>query len=607
MNKQGIIKPLVAVFFVALLAAPYAIDRFKGENNSDQPADEDDALKRYGFYLEEVSVASGIAFVHQSPQLDARLEHIMPQVASMGASVSVTDFDNDGWQDIYLTNSRHGSENALYRNMGDGTFRDVAAELGVAALNTEAAGVSMGSVWADYDNDGYEDLFVYRWGKPALFRNDKGRGFIDVSKKASLPEWVNANAATWLDYNNDGHVDLFLAGYYDENIDLWNLKTTVIMPESFEYARNGGRKYLFRNNGDGTFTEVSEELGLESRRWTLAASAADLTGNGYPDLVLANDYGVDQLFINEEGKRFRNAGDEAGMGFAPKSGMNVSYGDILNQGRFSIYITNISEPGVLIQGNNLWVPREGGGNTVTFQNLAGNLGVELGGWCYGAQFCDLNNDGNTDLYVTNGYVSAAKGTDYWYDFSKVAGGNKSIISDAKNWPAMEGRSLSGYQKNKLWLNDGAGKFREIAGAVGGGLDLDSRSVAVADLWNRGVMDIIVASQNGPVKVYKNNTADRNHWIAFKLEGTRSNGSAIGAELKLYWGGKRQLQVVSGGSGFSSQNQRPVHFGLGDHTSVDKLEIRWPSGIKQTVENPAVDQLHIVQEQKQNTRQLGYNE
>lgn len=378
------------------------------------------------------------------------------------------------------------------------------------------------------------------------------------------------------------------------------------MPESFEYAQNGGRKYLFRNNGNGTFTEVSKKLGLESRRWTLAASAADLTGNGYPDLVLANDYGVDQFFVNEEGKRFRNAGDEAGMGFAPKSGMNVSYGDILNQGTFAIYITNISEPGVLIQGNNLWVPRKDGAGKVSFQNLAGNLGVELGGWCYGAQFGDLNNDGNTDLYVANGYVSAKKGTDYWYDFSKVAGGNKNIIADAKNWPAMEGRSLSGYQENKLWVNDGAGKFQEIAGATGGVLDLDSRSVVFADLWNRGVMDIIVASQNGPVKVYKNNKADQNHWISFKLEGIKSNKSAIGAELELYWDGKRQLQVVSGGSGFSAQNQRPVHYGLGDQAIVEKVEIRWPSGIKQKIENPAVDQLHVIKEQKQSAGQLGYN-
>jgi hypothetical protein len=284
-----------------------------------------------------------------------------------------------------------------------------------------------------------------------------------------------------------------------------------------------------------------------------------------------------------------------GIGFIPKSGMNVSFGDILNQGRFSIYITNISEPGVLIQGNSLWVPQSGDQSRPYYSNLAGNLGVELGGWSYGAQFADWNNDGYLDLYVANGYISAQKGTDYWYDFSKVAGGNRNIIADAQNWPAMNGRSLSGYQENKLWINDGAGSFQEVAGAVGGSLTLDSRAVAYADLWNRGVLDVIVASQNGPVKIYRTQADTQNNWISFKLVGTKSNRSAIGAEVLMYWNGKSQLQVVSGGSGFSSQNQRALHFGLGQHKSVDSVEIHWPSGIRQMIHNPAVNQHHIITE------------
>lgn len=594
MNSKTIGKIALTIFFIALLATPYLIDRM-GNTDTEVSASKEEALKRYGFYLEEVSADAGVDFSHKAPQLDSKLEHIMPQVASVGASVSVVDFNNDGHQDFYLTNSRAGSENALYMNNGDGSFTDVAEAMGIATLNTKETGASMGSIWGDYDNDGYEDLFVYKWGKSSLFHNDGGEGFTEVTDRIDLPEWANTNSAIWFDYDRDGNLDLFLAGYFNESIDLWNLETTRIMPESFEYANNGGRKYLFHNNGDGTFEEVSKEMGIETNRWALSASSADLNSDGYPDLVIANDYGVDELYMNDGGKTFYEAGQDAGMGFAPKSGMNVSFGDILNQGKFVVYITNISEPGVLIQGNNMWVPDLSVTGKPSFQNLAGNLGVEVGGWSYGAQFGDLNNDGYLDLYVANGYVSAEQGTDYWYDFSKVAGGNRAIIADAENWPAMEGRSLSGYQENKIWLNDGAGKFQEVAGAVGGSLKLDSRAVAFADFWNDGTLDIIVASQNGPVKLYKNVASDDNNWIAFHLVGSKSNRSAIGAEAEIYWDGKHQLQVISGGSGFSAQNQRPLFFGLGDAETVDSVKVRWPSGQTQLLQSPEINKEHTIKE------------
>src|SRR5918911_3443102 len=252
-----------------------------------------------------------------------------------------------------------------------------------------------------------------------------------------------------------------------------------MMPESFEYARNGGRKYLLRGRGDGTFEDVTSAAGIDTRRWALAASAADLRGTGYPDLFIANDYGVSELFFNQQGKRFEDAGERTGVGFAPKSGMNAAFGDILNQGKYSIYVSNISEEGVLIQGNNLWIPKEGtSGDSLQYENLAREMGVELGGWSFGAQFGDLNNDGTLDLYLVNGYVSADQNKSYWYDFSKVAGGNTAIISDAANWPAMEGRSLSGYQQKRVWLNDGAGKFVDVAQAVGATDHYDGRSVAL---------------------------------------------------------------------------------------------------------------------------------
>jgi hypothetical protein len=587
----------VSIFFLGLLATP-AVMRWRLAQRTlaaHSTLDRQAALARHGFYLEEASHAAGIDFVHQAPTLDASLNPIMPEVASMGASVSIVDFDRDGWPDIYVTNSAEGSKNHLYRNMHDGTFKDVAEELGVADVNQRGTGVSMGAVWGDYDNDGYEDLFLIKWGRPELFHNDRGHGFTRVSEQAELPPWINANTAVWFDYDGDGLLDLFVGGYYPEDVDLWHLKNTRMMPDSFEYAKNGGRKYLFHNLGNGKFEEVSAKIGIDSRRWALASSAADLRGTGHPDLFVANDYGVSELYLND-GKRFHEAGQQTGVGFAPKSGMNVAFGDILNDGHFAVYVSNISENGALIQGNNLWVPKEGApANTVLFENLARDMGVELGGWSFGAQFGDLNNDGTLDLYLTNGYVSLDRTRSYWYDFTKIAGGNSSIIGDARDWPAMDGRSLSGYQQKHVWLNDGAGRFVDVAQAVGVTDTYDGRAVAMADLWNRGVLDVIVANQRGPLLLYRNTVAPGNHWIEFDLRGSSSNRSAIGAQVELAWNDQKQIQEVSGGSGFSAQNDRRLHFGLGKNVQLKSAVIRWPSGKVQRIDSLVPDKLYTVEE------------
>jgi len=585
---------ILAIVFVGLLATPLAVKQVSARRQEAQEKlNEGQALARYGFHLQEVSQQAGVTFIHQAPTLDPKLNGIMPEVASMGASVSVVDFDRDGWPDFYATNSATGSQNHLYRNMHDGTFQDVAGPMGLADVNRAGTGVSMGAVWGDYDNDGYDDLFLIKWGKPELYHNDQGRGFTRVTEAAGLPPWINANTAVWFDYDGDGLLDLFVGGYYAENLDLWHLDTTRMMPESFEYAKNGGRKFLFHNLGNGRFEEVSEKVGIKSNRWALAASAADLRGTGHPDLFIANDYGVSELYLNEGG-HFREAGEATGVGFAPKSGMNVAYGDILNQGKYAIYVSNISQEGVLIQGNNLWVPRDGE-SSLKYENLARDMGVELGGWSFGAQFGDLNNDGNLDLYLTNGYISLSRTQSYWYDFSRVAGGNSKIIADAADWPAFNGRSLSGYQQKKVWINDGAAKFVDVAQAVGATDIYDGRSVALADLWNRGVLDVLVANQGGPLLIYKNMVSPENEWVELALEGTKSNRSGIGARVTLYWNGRQQVQEVSGGSGFAAQNDLRLHFGLGRNPQIEKAVISWPSGKVQTVENLAAGKLYNVKE------------
>jgi enediyne biosynthesis protein E4 len=591
----------LALVFVALLATPAIVRRFAKPAGSSAALPGDPA-PRYGFQLSEVSRASGIQFVHEGPTLDPKLSHIMPQVASMGAAVAVVDVDADGHPDLYVTNSATGSKNRLYRNRGDGTFEDVAAQFGVADLNTAESGASMGAVFGDYDNDGFEDMFLYRWGRQELFHNDAGRRFTSVSS-AALPAWANVNSAVWLDFDRDGRLDLFVGGYFSERLNLWKLADTKIMPESFEYATNGGRKYLYRNLGGGRFEDVSAAVGLSSTRWALAAVAADLRGTGFPDLFIANDYGVSELFINEGG-RFREVGREAGVGFAPKSGMNASAGDILNQGKLAIYVSNISEEGILLQGNNLWVPGAASGAVPRYENMATAMGVDLGGWSFGAQFGDLNNDGFLDLYVTNGYVSADRNESYWYDYSKIAGGHRVVIGDAANWPAMGTRSLAGYQPKKVWINNGSGGFVDVAQMVGVTDRHDGRAVAFADFGGDGALDVAVANQRGPLLLYKNQVTASGQWIAFDLKGgcrddasrqPCSNRSAIGARVEVFWNGRRQVQEVSGGSGFCAQNERRLHFGLGAGAAVDRVVIRWPSGKIQELTAPQAGRVHQVQE------------
>ncbi|QDU69714.1 CRTAC1 family protein [Engelhardtia mirabilis] len=582
-------RAIALAVFASLLAAVVVKDR--ASRSAPVPS-----KGSIGFRLREVSAEHGLEFQHRVAPVDAQIEHVADHIMAVGAAVSASDYDRDGWVDLYVTNSDFGAPNALFHNRGDGRFEDVAAAAGVADLNLPGRGVSMGSVWGDYDNDGDEDLFIYRFGYLALFRNDGreggnsgGGGFVEVSREAGLERWMNSNGAIWFDYDRDGYLDLLVLAYYSSKHDLWHLATTKIMHDSGEFATNGERNLLFHNNGDGTFEELGERLGMDSRMWSYAALSADFNRDGWPDVYVANDYGSEELWLNVEGQRFESA--EANLGHDSKSGMSVALGNVRNDGRNSVFVTNISSPGYVFHGNNLRESRMDGAG-VMVQKARGAL-VDTG-WSWGAQFGDLDRDGFQDLVVVNGFISGDRDRSYWYDSSKLSGGAGGIMADAANWPPIEGRSQSGYERSAVLHNNGDGTFADVAEAVGITDTYDGRAVILADLENRGALDVVVANQKGPLLLYRNEPAG-GAWIGFELEGTVSNRSAIGAEAELTFGPNVQRQVVNGGTGFSSQNDRRLFFGLGENDRDLHLTLRWPSGRVQELDGLEAGRYHHLVE------------
>ncbi len=585
MGPSPFARTVVGLAFAGMLVSVWRLGRSEGPVTEAQ-----------GFRMREQAAELGIRFLHRETTLDRKLDNVAPHVSGMGAAASLVDFDNDGWTDFYATSSRFGTPNALYRNE-QGRFRDVAAAAGLANVNREGEGVSMGSIWADYDGDALEDVFLYKWGRQQLFRNRGDGTFEDTSTRAGVNRWMNSNSACWLDFDRDGFVDLYVAGYFREDIDLWNLSSTRIMQESFEFAQNGGHNVLWRNRGDGTFEDVTARTGCDSTRWTLAVASADMDGDGFADLYLANDYGPEELFRNVDGERFERVTD-AGLEESSKSGMSVTLGDFENDGTFGVYVTNISNPGHLFQGNNLRrnrLAKSGKLYNIADASSSSSRAIVDCGWAWGAQFGDLDNDGRLDLFVTNGFVSASKERDYWYGMSKVAGGASEIFEDATFWEPMGDASLSGFEQSRVLKNLGNGQFRDVATAVGVTDLEDGRAVAFGDLQNRGALDAVVANQRGPLQVYVNEPAAGRGWVQLKLRGRGANTSAIGAVVELRFAGMLQAQCVQAGSGFCAQNDRRLHFGLGGATAIDSARVRWTSGQVQDLTALEPGRLHVIEE------------
>jgi hypothetical protein len=505
-----------------------------------------------------------------------------------GSGVGLIDYDNDGWLDIYLVNGStfnalDGKETpphaALFHNNHDGTFTDVAAKAGVTN-DRWGFGVAI----ADFDNDGWPDIFVSNWGKNRLYRNNHDGTFTDVAEKASvqLDNW--SAGATWGDYDGDGRLDLFVSGYV--HFDRDNLpypKTKAVSLNTCEFhgvvvmcgprGLQGEPDHLFHNNGNGTFTDVSAKAGVAdtvNRYYGLTPLFADVNNDGKVDLVVANDSTLSYLYLNRGDGTFEDASLTSGFALNEDgrevAAMGVAAGDYLNNGMLDFAITDFSDEAKLLFHND--------GNAafteVSMRSGVGRKSIPFLGW--GTGFLDYDNDGWLDLMMINGHIYPA--------------------ADKLDW----GTSYA--QRPLLFHNLRDGKFEEVPPVEGSGTAevISGRGAAFGDLFNDGKIDVVINLLDGPPVLLRNVNPDHHHWVELKLVGgAKSPRDAVGATVYLTANGMRQRQdVLSGGSYVSSNDQRP-HFGLGDAIDGGTTEIHWPSGKVETVKLPAVDRIFTITE------------
>ena len=527
--------------------------------------------------LEDITKKAGISFRHTA---DPQKKYILE---SMSGGVLLIDYDRDGWPDIYFTNSPSvedaikgvKSRSALYHNNHDGTFTDVSDKAGVATPC-----FAMGGAVADYNNDGWPDLFVSCFGGNVLYRNNGDGTFTDVTKTAGVADGRWSTGAAFGDYDGDGYVDLMVTNYVAFELnDLPKFgsaptcKYRTVDVQCGPRGLKGAGDSLFHNNGDGTFTDVSKKAGVDDPHgfYGLGAVFADFNNTGRPDIFVANDSTPNFLYKNNGNGTFTEMGLESGTAVSEdgneQASMGIAIGDYDHSGRPSLYLTEFTdEPDTLYKNVGDW----------QFDDVSYKAGVALPSlpWVkWGDAFVDLDNDGWLDIIAASGHV----------------------------YPQMAPiPSAGGYLQPKiLEFNQGNGTFCDAAAQAGPAIQekRSSRGLAVGDLFNDGNMDVVIGDLDGPPMVLRNHGIAGAHFVSFELEGTKSNRLAIGARLKLVAGGLTQTSEVHSGSSYLSQDDLRQHFGLGPATKIDSVEIRWPSGAVDILKNLQADKYYAVLEGK----------
>jgi len=505
-------------------------------------------------FSEVPASASGITFVHTSGHSSQKF---LPE--STGPGCAFLDYDNDGWMDIYLVNSGPCDfwtppaplRNALYRNNRDGTFTDVTEKAGVPG-----GGYGMGVAVGDYNADGFPDFYVTQYGRSILYRNNGDGTFTDVTERAGVaaPGW--ASSAVWFDYDNDGRLDLFVCRFVDFTKLTHHVCNAPNVPalagiNEYCYPRifNPMPSWLFHNNGDGTFTDVSQKMGIADnpgKSWGVVAT--DINNDGFLDLFVANDTTANFLFANRKGKKFEEIGFTAGVAYGPggkaRSGMGVDSADFNQDGWMDLFVTNLDHEFYGLYQNK---------HDESFEDKAGPTGVAratqmMSGW--GAKFFDFDNDGLLDLFVANGHPDD--------------------VIDKIN-PGVT------YSEPLLLFQNAPTGLKNISPDSGPVFtrQLNARGLAIGDFDNDGAVDVLIAVNDGPPVLLRNNAGRQNHWLGLTLIGKKSNPDGIGAHISYQAGDLKQTRFkVGGGSYLSSHDPRTV-LGLGKHEKLDWLEIKWP--------------------------------
>lgn len=571
MPKLTLTNPRAYVGFAALLTAFGASHLLDRTGPLRSPSGE---IAKLGFRLTDVTEAAGLKHVHVAAELPAPLSHIAPYISSVGANVAVVDYDNDGWPDVYLPSSAAGARNSLFRNNHDGTFTDLAEKAGIADVNSM---MTARAIFFDADNNGFKDLFLLAYC-PRLFMNRGDGTFGETTGLSQFQCGDLFGGVNVADLDEDGFLDLVIAPNY--HFDPKNGFQTSVMPDNLRGATNGAESRVYRNDGKGRFFPIpQQELPFRHKGWSHAVGVYDIRGTGRTDLWFATDYGTDRVFLNEGGGQFLDASRALVRETLSRSGMNIEFADVDDDGHPLIFVSHIAVPGQIVTGNQLW--KWVGGKA--FRDLARDRGVHDCGWAWGAKFLDYDNDGKLDLFVGNGFVSASREKDYWYRFSVMEAADRRIVQDAKYWPMMGDSSLAGYQQSCVFLNEGR-TFANVTARTGVQGDLsDERGVAVIDYLNNGSQGLVISNQKQPAKLYRNDQISAHHWIGFKLVGTRSNRDAFGAKVRLNLAGRtieRQLQPLNG---YAAQSDDRLHFGLGGETRILSATIEWPSHLKQELD------------------------
>ena len=538
--------------------------------------------------FKDVTKTAGVGHRHHGPSVDDRLKNLGPWFTALGAGGSVGDYNNDGFEDIYVTDSLRGMPNVLYRNNGDMTFTEVGKEAGVANLNDDKHFSAM-SLFFDCDGDGFKDLFVARFGRSALFKNNKDGTFKDISDLSELPLERNTVAVVALDYNRDGKLDLYLGNYFPD-VDLTAVKTTKLLHDSWESARNGGTNSLLKNEGNCRFKDVTKNSGLADTGWTLAIGTGDLDKNGWVDMYLANDFGPDKMYRNNGDGTFTDVSIKA-FGVDTKKGMNAELGDYDNDGWLDIYVTNITEP-YLNECNMLW--RNNGDFTFTDVAMATQTCDTDWGWA--GKFIDIENDGWLDLYVMNGFISSGEG-EYIDILMPIILDSDVDLSDTMSWPPLGEMSFSGHERNRLFKNNGNHSFDEVAKLHGVDNIRDGRGLIIADFDNDGSQDMFLLNSNEDAVLYHNQNKTPNRYLDIRLEGVQSNRDGIGTRVTAYTQKGVHYRETNAGNGYEGQSTGRVHIGLGEADVVEKIVINWPLGQTQIFEKVKANQHYVLTEGK----------